>query len=503
MAPLFFCPEEVAASARRAALLYEWEMLGLVIRVIATPALLAAAVAIVSTTGLGLGESWFDEQRMLLTPALVAAAFLGLKEAWRAEIRLSAAAVFALVAGLGMASATASARPSAALAEWAVLVAILSVAGSGCYMRADSIKDQAALSAGLIASCYSVGVVANIVSAFLVGLPIGRETFMVGFSNPRFPAQLQALTLPLMPIALELVRRPSARAALSLVLALWWMCLIGSGSRTAWLALFMAALVLVLIGASGRRWFVIQARYAALGAMLYLLIFYVAAPLLGTPADLETGRLAYTASIDARLELARIALSLIAAHPLLGVGPMHFAYVDNGLGAHPHNFWLQLGGEWGLPVLAVTGCLAVGLTWRMLQIARSAADDSEQGLVSVSLLAALVVWLVGTQFDGYMVVPTSQVASAIVLMLCVARVSRNSQTCLSSTRPRLAGRAIRVAILLVGLSAAAALVRLPLTPFGKPTVREALWRAENPTAAFWPRFWQQGWIGPDADPTAR
>jgi hypothetical protein len=57
--------------------------------------------------------------------------------------------------------------------------------------------------------------------------------------------------------------------------------------------------------------------------------------------------------------------------------------------------------------------------------------------------------------------------------------------------------------LVICLGATTVLATLPFTPFGQPTEREARWRTENPIAAFWPRFWQQGWIGPEADPTAR
>jgi O-antigen ligase len=334
-------------------------------------------------------------------------------------------------------------------------------------------------------------------------MPIGRDTFLVGFSNPRFPAQLQALTLPLLPLAMAAVRRRGARFGLAVVFALWWMCLIGSGSRTAWLALAVAGALLFLVGPAGRLWVKWQLSFAAAGAVLYTMVFFVVAPLMGAPVELESGRLQEGGSIAARLQLAQVALTMAAAHPLLGVGPMHFAYVDNGLGAHPHNFWLQLAAEWGIPVSVLVAGLAGVLLVRVLQTARATAADPEQGLVASSLLAALVAWLAGTQLDGYMVVPTSQVASMVILMLCVAFVRQRSASVGMSASSASMLIVERWGTAAIAVCACLVIAGLPLTPFGRPTEREAMWRVENPVSPFWPRFWQQGWIGPDADPTAR
>ena len=52
------------------------------------------------------------------------------------------------------------------------------------------------------------------------------------------------------------------------------------------------------------------------------------APWSGAETALETGRLQDVASVAARVDLAKLALAKVASSPLLGVGPMHFAYVD-------------------------------------------------------------------------------------------------------------------------------------------------------------------------------
>jgi hypothetical protein len=139
---------------------------------------------------------------------------------------------------------------------------------------------------------------------------------------------------------------------------------------------------------------------------------------------------------------------------------------------------------------------------RVASVAWRARHDADAGLVAACLLAALTVWIVGTQLDGYMVVPTSQVASAVVLMLCVA-LTRQESPVQAPERPGPLARTLRFVPLVLCLCVTLILATLPFTSFGQPTEREARWRAENPTAVFWPRFWQQGWIGPDADPAFR
>jgi len=442
---------------------------------------------------------------MLLLALLVGLAlwhYLGCTER-RTPSLASTAAVFAVTLG-GTISTALSERPVVGAVECGLLILLLLVAIQGRCTDAKELTIAGAAFAAIVAACYSVGVVANMASAYMVHMPIGRDTFLVGFSNPRFPAQLQALTLPLMPLALTAVRHRGARLGLGFAFALWWMCLIGSGSRTAWLAMATAAAAMVLLGATGRRWLAIQAPFAAAGALVYGLIFFVIAPGTGVETVVESGRLQDAASIAARFDLARLALGMVASSPLAGVGPMHFAYVDNGLGAHPHNFVLQLAAEWGV-LVALTFVVMIGTLFvRAWRTARRYSTDTNKGLLAACLLAALTAWVVGIQFDGYMVLPTSQIASMVVLMLCVALLSLEMSPVALGQVPhshlRRAGGWITTTAAVV---ASFTLIAMPLAPFGSPTERELQWRAENPSAPLWPRFWQQGWIGPDSDPTAR
>jgi O-antigen ligase len=459
---------------------------------------LTVTTALVSTTGAGVASSWFDEQRIFLLTALGAAAALVV---WRLPppTEVAVHAVFSALA-IGAVSAVLAPRPYVAALDWSIYSLTALVILCARAPGRSGFETLVALAAGIVPAAYVTGVLANYVSALLFGFPVGAETLLVGFANPRFPAQLQVLTIPLLPLALQRLQGRFWRACFGVVGGLWWMCFIGSGSRTGWIAIAASALVVAFLAEQGRRWLRWQALFGASGAMLWLLLFHLLPALLSVPTAPETGRFTNFASIGARWELWRLSIDAARAQPLLGLGPMHFAYVDNGLGAHPHNFWLRLAAEWGIPamllILSATLALLVGL-WRRLH----QDHDSASRNVGVALFAALIAWGVGTLSDGYMVVPTSQAMSAVVLMLAVMWLR------LGWLVPARSGHLQRVTSSLASAALLAAalglLAALPFTDFGQPMSREQTWRDENRGRTMWPRFWQQGWIGPDADSSAR
>jgi O-antigen ligase len=276
------------------------------------------------------------------------------------------------------------------------------------------------------------------------------------------------------------------------------MCSIGSGSRTGWIAILCAAIVVSFFGSEGRRWLKWQLAFAVSGALLWGFLFHWLPALLSMMAAPETGRFSDFASVGARWKLWRISVESALAHPFLGLGPMHFAYVDNGDGAHPHNFWLQLAAEWGIPAALLVGAVAAGFFVRLWSAARVEADPAMKR-VGVAMVAVVLAWGIGTLSDGYMVIPTSQAMSTAVLMLAVMWLRIASPSAASSPR----GRFVPAVWTIFCAIALTMLTLLPATEFGQPTRREQAWRAEHPGHSMWPRFWQQGWIGPDNDPTAR
>jgi O-antigen ligase len=457
---------------------------------------LATVVAISSTTGLGVGSSWFDEQRSLLLLILATLAFCTLLRTQSESVSLALCATLIL----GLVSSLFAIRTYLALIDWAVY-SLMSLLIATAYPRssAHDLRLAASLAVLIVATAYSTGVVSNYVSSLLLGFPVGGETLLVGFSNPRFPAQLQALTIPFLPLAMRVAPRGFWRSALCVVASLWWMCLIGSGSRTAWISLAAAGLLMLIFGRAGRHWLFTQCLFFLAGLALWLAFFYGVPSLIGIASQLESGRLTSFGSAVPRWALWLLSLESVRAHPLLGVGPMHFAYTYNPIAAHPHNFWLQLAGEWGLPAAILAACTVLAFCVRLARAARSCADADQQE-VGTTLVAATAAWGVGTLADGNMVIPTSQAMSVVVLMLATTWLrGRSPAVGAPDTVARMTGRVFQ----LLATVAIVAIASLPFTRFGDPTGREAAWRAENLGTLLLPRFWQQGWIGPDHDITAR
>ena len=457
---------------------------------------LAAAILtlVLLTTGLAIADSWYDEQRggvLVLISLLALLSLIG-----RHAPTVPSVLVLVGVAVSGFISVSLSHRPSLAALDWASWILFSFILLLVRPTQARSVAHAASYFAIVVGGGYVVAVVSRYFSAIAVGLPVGADTLLVGVANPRFAAHLQMLSLPFFPVAFALCKSKPRRFLVSTIAVLWWMCLIGSGSRTAWLALFVALIAASTCGDEGRKLAGRSLLWAVIGAVVYYMAFFAVPVLGGFPTLPETGRLADFDSVGTRKLLWYEALRMALDHPLFGVGPMHFAYWYNGIAAHPHNFWLQLAAEWGFAVTLVVVSATTWLVARGYANARKFSIGSESdGGVAAAVFAALIVWIIGIQLDGLMVVPLSQLASLVVLMFAIALVRPARQV---------SGRGLSswtsVTLMLLSIAILASLL---FVPFGDAAGRERAWRAERKGDLLLPRFWQQGWIGPDQDPSAR
>ncbi len=465
---------------------------------------IAAFIGLTTTIDLGLVSSWWDEQRIVLLTVLLLVSAWGLTVAEGGRVlSVNTALALSVALAFGLVSAWHAPRQYLALVD----VAMYSVIACYILLFIGTPRRELAVAAvvfvGAVAVPYLVGVAARYISALVLWMPIGADTLLVGFANPRFPAHLQALTIPLFPLALSLARSELSRLALSVAGVLWWMCVAGSGSRTAWIALMAAAAIAAVIEGLRGQWLRAQLLLATVGTALYFLAFRALPHVLGLASTAEIGRLSEFASVGARFELWLASSRAIAADPWLGLGPMHFAFANNGIAAHPHNFWLQFAAEWGVAAGIIVAGASIVLWLRTIRVARAIqrqyADGqgaSEDAALAVGIATAITAWIVAIQADGLMVVPTSQAASAIVLGLACGLVGTGWSKPL---RPAMS----RAVVAIVFLPAAAVLLYLPFTSFSQVKAREDAWMKANPGETMAPRFWQQGWIGPDDDPTAR
>ncbi|HEY9098952.1 MAG TPA: O-antigen ligase family protein [Thiobacillus sp.] len=360
---------------------------------------------------------WHDQQRIeqlvLLVAVSLAVATVRRKKLLVSLACLSGLSRIALGSAfvLGGVSAIVSALPRFAGLEWVTilllftLTLVLAVEGFHQRARYDVWAMRLVVTlAVVVAMKVMMGYVASIVG----GLRLDSLAMFEGtFSNRRVFGQVASLVIPLLAYPFLIGGMSKfTRFSLFILLVLWWMLVIVSGTRGAWMALGFSAVVMA--GVSWRasaRWLKIQVLTFSMGALLFGLLFIWLPSWIGVDALIEN-RLGDFAALSGREVLWELAWAQIQAHPWLGIGPMQLAALRNDYGAHPHNAVLQLAAEWGIPAaLALLLPLGYGLL-RMLVRLRHQAERAGGLLVclSGSLLAAGAQSMV----DGVIVIPYTQ-----------------------------------------------------------------------------------------------
>ncbi|GAB3404691.1 O-antigen ligase family protein [Massilia agilis] len=335
--------------------------------------------------------------------------------------------------------------------------------------------------------------------SFHLGIALEADDFTPGFSNIRFFNHVQTSTLPLLVLLCSLTPRTSRLRWLWLaVTAYWWMALYATTGRgtLAGMAAACAAAAFLLRGAA-LPYLRQVALTAILGVVAYVVLLVIVPALLGAKG---IGAFAFAVErtvanpASGRMPLWRQAVTLILQHPLLGVGPMHFAHFGRPVhqGAHPHDWLLQIASEWGLPALV---CLLAALSIALRALVRAPrhvdAHDRDNRAVAAAMLVGAVAILVDGLVSGVLVMPQSQLGIALYLA-CATGWYR---TVVPATRVSGAGRTARVvgAVLFVGAMAGLA----NLLPDGLARLRaEPLSPALEAVNAgpSWPRLWKEGYF---------
>jgi O-antigen ligase len=450
-----------------------------------------------------------DEQRALQVCLLLAFAVAALARPATLSAALPQSPVLRFsLAGfflLGTVSSILAFSPRLALYEVASLMLLLLVALSVAAEIAGSGTDTLlrvlqALGAICLLYAFKIGLV--YVSAFASGAQPDALDFTPGFNNYRFFNHAQTTSLPLLVLLFALTPRGSRLRWVWLMLAaLWWALLAVTSARGTVAGLAAGcAVALALRRRHAFPFLRALALSAALGAAVYL-VFFKWIPV--AAGFLPFGELAHVVERSVadpgsgRQYLWQLAIDLIAAHPLLGAGPLHFAHYGARLsyGAHPHNWVLQIAAEWGIPALL---CLAVAIGAGALALVRVGKRLPDGDLPSQDILTALIVAgaaiLVDGLVSGVLVMPQSQLM--IVLYIgCAAGWSRRFGN---------AGGTAATAAASPGRAGAAAVLVGAMLALGNGVWPEIVARVTHePLTAQqqalnhgtpWPRLWAQGYF---------
>jgi O-antigen ligase len=336
------------------------------------------------------------------------------------------------------------------------------------------------------------------VGSFSTGMPLDSGDFTPGFSNIRFFNHVQTSTLPLLILLSCLTPRTSKLRWLWLgVTTYWWTALFATNGRGTLLGVAAGCTVTAVLARRRSAPYLRHvATTAVLGLLAYFLFLAVVPALIGVRGMSSFAIAVERTAIDptsGRWSLWHLAMELIAGHPWLGVGPLHFAHFNDkpNIAAHPHNWVLQIAAEWGVPaLLCLLIAVAAGGRGLLRAGARIARDDVDNQTIFSALVLGAVAILVDGLVSGIFVMPQSQLA--VVLYLgCAIGWQRSMMPAMPVAAPsgawRLAGRAC-VAAAMAGVIAGAwpeALARLhndELTPAQQ---------ARN-TGDQWPRLWKAG-----------
>ncbi|RDH89951.1 MAG: hypothetical protein DIZ77_14770 [endosymbiont of Seepiophila jonesi] len=305
------------------------------------------------------------------------------------------------------------------------------------------------------------------------------------FENSRFLCQFQTWTLPLITLPILLAREstPTRRKLIFLstllIAGTWWAIAIANGSKGSLLGQLIGWMgIAIIFRGRSREWLLVQF-YALLASIFIFIVFFA-------PELRYDNFSAFSQSLVSRMALWEQAVQLIKDNPLLGAGPLHYAYFRNPYAAHPHNSMLQIASEWGIPVLLMVSLLAITnfTSW---------VKRITENPVHLSLTASLLAAAFHSLISGVLTMPISQ-----IMMCLVIGWMYGIRQPLQIAADRSASSTAKWALLFVMLLSIAGVAQGIFPEVSFLSEVEEAWlnsheRSEG-HAAWNPRFWFQGWL---------
>lgn len=404
---------------------------------------------------------------------------------------------------LGAAATVDSVSTAHALAEWSMFVLLgltaLVVAAEVAAAGTPGVYRLLQVLA-VICALYSLRLLLAYGAALSAGVQLDFQTLAIGFSNARFLNHAQTALLPLLVL---LARPASARLPARLCFALaafWWALIFVSEARATVLALLIGAGVAwLLLRRRAHGWLLTLAASALAGLLVYAVLFIALPSALGmNPLGAPDNILARSAADPAsgRQFLWKRGLELIARHPLLGVGPQHFAHFgrDLQIGAHPHDWLFQIATEWGVPaLLCLLALLLLGARAFQRAVHGIGPADPARSDVATALTVALAAVVADGLFSGVLVMPQSQMAIALVFGMAIGWVRSLQPAPLPAATPRHAGRYLGPLLGVLALGIALAVIGPDLGRKWEGAPLDAQEQAHN-RGTHWPRLWEAGYF---------
>ncbi|WP_194285777.1 O-antigen ligase family protein [Alcanivorax sediminis] len=298
------------------------------------------------------------------------------------------------------------------LALWVGLWGLMQFSALSC-LREPKVMILYHVSAVIVAGLLLVNFFLSLMSAFVSGKDLIAKDLLSGFENLRWLGQFQALSIPMIGGTWMITQKPLWRRLIYVLLVFWWTTIWVGESRGAWLALTAALGFSLVLRLGPRQYYQVLGSSAILGLIIYVGLFHWLAPWLGMNNDARTlENLASSSSLRGEMWLAT--LTHIPDHPWLGWGGMAFAGSESFISGHPHNAFLQIAYEWGLPALACILAVIVAASSKLWPIIRQLRFEYPEQLLTLSTLQSLAVMLAHSMVSGVIVMPYTQVWLALM-----------------------------------------------------------------------------------------
>lgn len=441
------------------------------------------------TTGFAWIDSWHNEQRavQILLLSLTGLAFAGLTgfgpERIRAQLRFPW--WWWVFVALGVASSVASQAPLAAFAEvglFVLLSALTLLTAAVTAERPDRLARVARLFAVLAAVAHALAVLVRYGASVQLGKEVDLDVFMLGYANPRFASALYAALMPFVAaVVIDQREGVMLRVTAFIALSLLWTINLGLGTRGVWFAYLLALPAMAFLFGIQRSMrlnlAVVFAAVAGLTAFLAMSVIPIGNGATSSGLELPAERLL---TLTSREVLWAMSSDAIVRHPVLGLGPMHFAALNSHVGAHPHNWPLQIASEWGVPALL----LVMMAIWRSAVAIRNGNCGVDSVAPCLAVTAALVLGLV----DGNLVLPVSQTAAALSLGLLIGSAGRSNVVGSSEVNPA----PVWLGTAIVCLLANCLVVAYATSSLPEQAAEISTFRQLHPGEWLVPRFWEHG-----------
>jgi O-antigen ligase len=378
--------------------------------------------------------------------------------------------------------------------ELTVFAGLVAMAAVVSGMR-EVVLAPSALSS-IASAAYAMVILLLVAVTYLSGQPLNRAELFVGYDSYRFFNHVQSAALPLSVLAMTIAaprgRLHAVACFASVVGFALLFAIMGRGT------LVGIAAGAVGIGAMFGRaaWATLRSLgiAAVVGLLAYAGIFWLLPLVAGAPPGMTDGYYdARLGSVEMRFYLWRIALSYIQQAPWLGIGPMHYAHHPTGDAAHPHNIYLQVAAEWGVPMLVLLVAVYGLMVCKLAAAVRRCPDDRQRNCGVGLTLASIAIGVDGL-FSGNFVMPVSQVWIAFAFGWALAWMrGQNPSAIPARSQHGLVLQLKRAGI--AGLLLSQAWLSISIWPEVRNldvVVKKAMEAVPSPTMN--PRFWSHGWF---------